>query len=142
MVLEKEINESGDDKRYETICRDVQNKLQAQEDNLFDLQDEVQVIGNKVETISKEVDYLLKLIRDGNGKPSVISQIYLFNNLMTDFKEKLETFGSRMDSMDKLCIALEVEKVKAKWQMLIVLVAGGLSFFSSVVIIIFKFFLS
>jgi hypothetical protein len=79
--------------------------------------------------------------RGGIDYGKVLGKIYLFNNLMIDFKDKLETFGNRMDSMDKLCVLLEVEKVKAKWQMLIVLVAGGLSFLGSLMVIIFKFLL-
>ena len=76
----------------------------------------IDYINREIINIKHDIEVLSKLIRDGNGSPSLIQQVAILNIEMRNVQEELKKELSELKDMVKSNRQIHVEREKNSWQ--------------------------
>ena len=76
----------------------------------------IDYINREIINIKHDIEVLSKLIRDGNGSPSLIQQVAILNIEMRNVQEELKKELSELKDMVKSNRQINVEREKNSWQ--------------------------
>lgn len=76
----------------------------------------IDYINREIINIKHDIEILSKLIRDGNGSPSLIQQVTTLNIEMRNVQEELKLELSELKDMIKSSRQTNVEKERNSWQ--------------------------
>jgi len=117
---------------------------------------------SQFESVASDVEKLSSIIRDGNGKPSLLTTIALVEKDLINLKKELDRLEKNTDeSLDKIQRELDLyrniktsvdeiskwkeelnkdsaENIKGKWQLKVAMLGGGLGVVTAVINIILQ----
>jgi hypothetical protein len=76
----------------------------------------IDYINREIVNIKHDIEVLSKLIRDGNGSPSLIQQVTTLNIEMRNVQEELKIELSELKDMIKSSRQTNVERERNSWQ--------------------------
>lgn len=104
---------------------------------------------SQFEAVTDDVARLSSIIRDGNGKPSLITTIALLEKDLSNLKKEFEKLEKETeDSLDKLQVEFTrwkeekdkeaAEEARGKWQLKVALAGGALGTLTAIINVILQ----
>lgn len=108
---------------------EAKNSMEKMREQIQSFELESAVLGEKFKSISNNVENLMKIIKEGNGKESLLDRVSILEN-------KYESIDKYLDNNKEA----NLENIKGKWQIRIALMTGSLGLLGGLITAIFSFF--
>lgn len=94
----------------------------------------IDYLNRDIVNVKNEVANLSKIVRDGNGQPSLIQQVITVSNELKHLNEDLREEIKQLKETTHSCKQLSSEKDKLSWQFKTAIFVALISSFTSVIL--------
>ena len=94
----------------------------------------IDYLNRDIVNVKNELNNLSKIVRDGNGQPSLVQQVITVNNDLKHISEELKSEIQDLKHTAHQCRMISEEKDKLSWQFKTAILVALISSFTSIIL--------
>lgn len=94
----------------------------------------IDYLNRDIVNVKNEVTNLSKIVRDGNGQPSLVQQVVTLSNELKHLNEDLREEIKQLKEATHTCREISSEKDKISWQFKTAIFVAVISSFTSIIL--------